>query len=44
MARQATRGAQLDSPLLCALRDRVASLMPSWLFLRMLDSYLGGTR
>jgi 2-polyprenyl-6-methoxyphenol hydroxylase-like FAD-dependent oxidoreductase len=44
MARQATRGAQLDSPLLCALRDRIASLMPSWLFLRMLDSYLGGTQ
>ena len=44
MARQATRGTQLDSPLLCALRDGVAGLMPSWLFLRMLDSYLGGTQ
>ncbi len=43
MARQATRGTQFDSPILCALRDGVASLMPSWLFLRMLDSYLGGT-
>jgi 2-polyprenyl-6-methoxyphenol hydroxylase-like FAD-dependent oxidoreductase len=44
LARQATRAAQLDSPLLCALRDGVAGLMPSWLFLRMLDSYLGGTQ
>lgn len=43
MARQATRAAQLDSPLLCALRDGFAGLMPSWVFLRMLDSYVGGT-
>ncbi|HKV87184.1 MAG TPA: FAD-dependent monooxygenase [Candidatus Dormibacteraeota bacterium] len=40
MARQATRAAQIESPLLCALRDGVAGLMPSWLFLRVLDSYL----
>lgn len=44
MARQATRAGQLDNPLLCALRDGVAGMMPSWLFLRMLDSYLGGTQ
>ena len=44
MARQATRAAQLDSPLLCALRDGLGGLMPSWLFLRMLDPYIGGTQ
>jgi 2-polyprenyl-6-methoxyphenol hydroxylase-like FAD-dependent oxidoreductase len=44
MARQATRAAQLDSPLLCALRDGLGGLMPSWLFLTMLDSYVGGTQ
>jgi len=44
MARQATRATQLESPLLCTLRDGFAGLMPSWLFLRILDSYLGGTQ
>jgi 2-polyprenyl-6-methoxyphenol hydroxylase-like FAD-dependent oxidoreductase len=44
MARQATRAAQLDSPLLCAVRDGLGGLMPSWLFLRMLDPYVGGTQ
>lgn len=44
MARQATRGTQIENPLLCALRDGIAGLMPSWLFLRLLDSYLGARR
>ena len=44
MARQATRATQLDNPLLCAVRDGLAGLMPNWLFLRLLDSYLGGTQ
>jgi 2-polyprenyl-6-methoxyphenol hydroxylase-like FAD-dependent oxidoreductase len=39
-ARQATRGVQIDNPLLCTLRDTFASLLPRWLVLRMLDATL----
>jgi 2-polyprenyl-6-methoxyphenol hydroxylase-like FAD-dependent oxidoreductase len=39
-ARQATRGVQIDNPLLCALRDGFASLLPKRVVLRMLDATL----
>ena len=40
MARQATRGVQIDNPVLCAFRDRFASLLPRRVVLRMLDATL----
>ena len=39
-SRQATRGVQIDNPLLCALRDGFASLLPRKVMLRMLDAHL----
>jgi 2-polyprenyl-6-methoxyphenol hydroxylase-like FAD-dependent oxidoreductase len=44
MARQATRGTQLENQILCAIRDGLASLVPNWLLMKMLDSYVGGTQ
>ena len=40
MSRQATRGVQIDNPLLCALRDGFMSLLPRRLILRIQDATL----
>ena len=40
MSRQATRGVQIDNPLLCILRDSFMSLMPRRLILRIQDATL----
>ena len=40
MSRQASRGVHIENPLLCALRDGLASALPHRLLLRMLDSTL----
>ena len=40
MSRQATRGVQIDNPLLCTLRDSFMSLMPRRLILRIQDATL----
>jgi 2-polyprenyl-6-methoxyphenol hydroxylase-like FAD-dependent oxidoreductase len=40
MSRQATRGVQIDNPLLCLLRDGFASILPRRVVLRMLDATL----
>ncbi len=40
MSRQATRGVQIDNPLLCILRDSFMSLLPSRLILRIQDATL----
>jgi 2-polyprenyl-6-methoxyphenol hydroxylase-like FAD-dependent oxidoreductase len=40
MSRQATRGVQLDNPLLCLIRDGFASILPRRVILRMLDATL----
>jgi 2-polyprenyl-6-methoxyphenol hydroxylase-like FAD-dependent oxidoreductase len=40
MSRQASRSTQIDNPLLCALRDGFASLLPRGVMLRMLDASL----
>lgn len=40
MSRQATRSVQIENPLLCALRDTGARLLPRGLLLRMLDTTL----
>ena len=40
MSRQAARGVQLESPLLCALRDGLVSLLPRRLIERMQDATL----
>jgi 2-polyprenyl-6-methoxyphenol hydroxylase-like FAD-dependent oxidoreductase len=39
-SRQATRGVQIDNPLLCALRDSFMSLVPQRMILRMQDATL----
>ena len=41
MSRQATRGVQIDNPLLCVLRNGLVSLLPRRLILRMQDTTLG---
>jgi 2-polyprenyl-6-methoxyphenol hydroxylase-like FAD-dependent oxidoreductase len=40
MSRQATRGVQIENPLLSIVRDTAARLLPSSLMLRMLDTTL----
>jgi len=40
MSRQATRGVQLDNPVLCALRDGFMSVMPRRLIMRIQDATL----
>jgi 2-polyprenyl-6-methoxyphenol hydroxylase-like FAD-dependent oxidoreductase len=40
MSRQATRGVQIDNPLLCILRDGFMSLLPRQLILRIQDATL----
>jgi 2-polyprenyl-6-methoxyphenol hydroxylase-like FAD-dependent oxidoreductase len=40
MSRQASRGVQIDNPLLCRVRDGLASLLPRRVLLRMLDATL----
>lgn len=40
LSRQATRGVQLENPLLCALRDGLMSLMPRPLIVRIQDATL----
>ena len=40
MSRQASRSTQIDNPLLCALRDGLASLLSRGVMLRMLDASL----
>jgi 2-polyprenyl-6-methoxyphenol hydroxylase-like FAD-dependent oxidoreductase len=40
MSRQATRGVQVDNPLLCALRDGFMSILPGRLILRIQDATL----
>jgi 2-polyprenyl-6-methoxyphenol hydroxylase-like FAD-dependent oxidoreductase len=40
MSRQASRGVQIDNPLLCAVRDGFARLLPHMVMLRMLDATL----
>jgi 2-polyprenyl-6-methoxyphenol hydroxylase-like FAD-dependent oxidoreductase len=42
MSRQATRGVQLDNPVLCAIRDRFMSLMPRRMIMRIQDATLAG--
>ena len=42
MSRQATRGVQIDNPVLCALRDGFMGLLPRRLVVRMQDATLGG--
>src|SRR5207302_9438194 len=39
-SRQATRGVQIDNPVLCAIRDTFVRLLPRTLMLRMLDDTL----
>jgi len=39
-SRQATRGVQIDAPILCAIRDTFARILPRALMLRMLDETL----
>jgi 2-polyprenyl-6-methoxyphenol hydroxylase-like FAD-dependent oxidoreductase len=39
-ARQATRGVQIENPVLCALRDTFARLLPRSIVLRMMDASL----
>jgi len=39
-SRQATRGVQIDNPVLCAIRDTLVRLLPRTLMLRMLDDTL----
>jgi 2-polyprenyl-6-methoxyphenol hydroxylase-like FAD-dependent oxidoreductase len=41
MSRQATRGVQIENPMLCAMRDRFIGLLPLRLVLRTLDGTLG---
>jgi 2-polyprenyl-6-methoxyphenol hydroxylase-like FAD-dependent oxidoreductase len=40
MSRQASRGVQIDNPLLCVIRDGFANLLPRRVLLRMLDATL----
>jgi 2-polyprenyl-6-methoxyphenol hydroxylase-like FAD-dependent oxidoreductase len=40
ISRQATRGVQIDNPLLCAIRDGFMSLLPQQLILRIQDATL----
>lgn len=40
MSRQGTRAVQIDNPVLCALRDRLMSLMPRPLIVRIQDATL----
>lgn len=40
MSRQATRGVQIENPVLCALRDGFIGLLPTGFVLRSLDSTL----
>jgi len=40
LSRQATRGVQIDNPLLCAFRDGLMSLMPRPLIVRIQDATL----
>jgi 2-polyprenyl-6-methoxyphenol hydroxylase-like FAD-dependent oxidoreductase len=40
MSRQATRGVQIDNPLLCILRDGLMSLLPRQLIMRIQDATL----
>lgn len=40
MSRQGTRATQVDNPLLCVLRDSVASLLPRRLFLSTMEAIL----
>jgi hypothetical protein len=42
MSRQATRGVQIENPLLCSLRDGFMRLMPTRLIEKMQDASLGG--
>jgi 2-polyprenyl-6-methoxyphenol hydroxylase-like FAD-dependent oxidoreductase len=42
LSRQATRGVQIDNPLLCALRDGFMSLMPQRLIVKIQDATLAG--
>ena len=44
MSRQATRGVQIDHPLLCAVRDGLAMLVPRRVVLRMLDGTLAAPK
>jgi len=39
-SRQATRGVQIDAPILCAIRDTAARILPRTLMLSMLDKAL----
>jgi len=40
MSRQASRGTQIDNPLLCAVRDGFARLLPRGVMLKVLDASL----
>jgi 2-polyprenyl-6-methoxyphenol hydroxylase-like FAD-dependent oxidoreductase len=40
MSRQASRGVHLENPVLCAIRDRLAMVLPNGLVMRMLDPVL----
>jgi 2-polyprenyl-6-methoxyphenol hydroxylase-like FAD-dependent oxidoreductase len=42
MSRQATRGVQLENPVLCALRDGFISVIPRRLIVRIQDATLAG--
>jgi len=42
MSRQATRGVQIENPLLCSLRDGFMRLLPTRLIVKMQDASLGG--
>lgn len=44
MSRQASRATQVDNPLLCAVRDGFARLLPRAVMLRMLDASLSAVR
>jgi 2-polyprenyl-6-methoxyphenol hydroxylase-like FAD-dependent oxidoreductase len=40
LSRQATRGVQIENPLLCAFRDTLMSLLPRRLVVRVQDATL----
>ena len=42
MSRQASRGVHIENPVLCAIRDRLAMVLPNRLVMRMLDPVLAG--
>jgi 2-polyprenyl-6-methoxyphenol hydroxylase-like FAD-dependent oxidoreductase len=44
MSRQASRGVHIENPVLCAVRDGLARMMPNAVVVRMLDPVLAAER